>query len=799
MGSCISTTRDSHKQLKEHQLIIHQAKIECNLTVFNDQNVVEEKCHTIEDCTAIKRLTCGLQYYSILDIMKNTQHQDMLKDFFSNIYKNMFNDLIHLTCNHTEHLYEIKKMLIHKKSFSPCEISRCDFTLRHNESFENDESNVLDQTINLYKETMDSLHFYVFHLYDCGLRTVAAEISKDLQQNTKAVAFKENDEYFDVLFSKIIKNVEQKKPITNCFHRFVGNKKFNINPNFTDKENILKYSQKKSNYTYLDELMKYLRIKCISANEINKFENMIHFEEYDSEAIVDDLDDNDEASNIQFYVNHPCVDQLKKVILNNKRNASAFSIGFRFYYWVFYKSRINSPDEEHTANNQHHHSGYDISDLYIEKKYESFKEEILHYKFLHMANLNKVVAKVTQYENTDIFKKTTAAPELNYSKLHYGINEGSTLGVDHLISLILYTDFSELSADFSSTFRKLIPFESLSSVKVRNREYYWMSRLLREAVEVFGQCGSSEKKVHNGGLIGPFYSGISMTMTVPEFNIRLCSPTSTSAQIEIAIRFTGENGMIMQFNNNVPSSKYLRGFNCSWVSRYKEEDERLHFGGLFRIKIESIRLCQTNENFCKFIIPLFYFDAMLTGGNMRDLKINSAQCNVILSLIKWKLTQQTDKKFNKYVYDTFECFCRNKKKISLKFDELVSADQEIVNLIMHNIEAGYDQKGEFEQTNLFRKQLFDIFPNLQTVVLQTSCGPYEFYSFSLFGLLKLIHSTQFKQIIIKARYTENWITSLWSSSASIIQEKYNQHDVHIWIKHVSFQYGEEDWLMVDVI
>eukprot|EP01084_Bolivina_argentea_P091116 164061_1 len=84
---------------------------------------------------------------------------------------------------------------------------------------------------------------------------------------------------------------------------------------------------------------------------------------------------------------------------------------------------------------------------------------------------------------------------------------------------------------------------------------------------------------------GPFYTGMSFIMVVPEFNIRLCSPTSTSKHIEVTTRFSGEKGIIITFNNNGANypARYLRFLDCSWVSKFKEEDERLIFGGGYTI------------------------------------------------------------------------------------------------------------------------------------------------------------------------------------------------------------------------
>ena len=73
------------------------------------------------------------------------------------------------------------------------------------------------------------------------------------------------------------------------------------------------------------------------------------------------------------------------------------------------------------------------------------------------------------------------------------------------------------------------------------------------------------------GLKGPFFTGLSFVMNIPQFGINLNSPTSTSVHIEVATKFGGDDGMIIQLDIG---DMWLRGFDCSWLSQYKEEDER---------------------------------------------------------------------------------------------------------------------------------------------------------------------------------------------------------------------------------
>ncbi len=225
--------------------------------------------------------------------------------------------------------------------------------------------------------------------------------------------------------------------------------------------------------------------------------------------------------------------------------------------------------------NKNDHSGHDVSDLYVVRKYGSFKSEIANYKFIDFKQqyLNEVVVKAMAYINTEIVRKMTAQSKMCPD---YDIPENTALSLDNLISVILYTDYSDLCSDFSGTFRKKEPFETLKSIKRRNSSYYWMSRTLRETVEIYGRCSYGHtvngKRVY---LKGSFYCGMSVVLDMPSFNLRLCSPTSTSMQIEVAIKFSGDCGCILQLNNpEVAQCGYLRGFNCSFISKYKEEDER---------------------------------------------------------------------------------------------------------------------------------------------------------------------------------------------------------------------------------
>ena len=237
------------------------------------------------------------------------------------------------------------------------------------------------------------------------------------------------------------------------------------------------------------------------------------------------------------------------------------------------------PEHEVNVNqrgNYDAHSGYECCELFIDRKYDSFKKEMMNYNyaFSDIKQVHFVIDTANAYlQDSDTVKAIQAkGNETSTGRIppYYEIAEGSPLKSEHLTSILCYTDYTDHSTSFSNSFRKTNPFENLESIKRRNSQYFWMAKYLREAVEIYGGCSYDAKKLR-----GPFFTGISTVIDMPYFHIRLCAPTSTSRQIEVSMKFSGEGGMILQLNNPVQNHRcmYLRGFDVCAISRYREEDE----------------------------------------------------------------------------------------------------------------------------------------------------------------------------------------------------------------------------------
>ena len=178
---------------------------------------------------------------------------------------------------------------------------------------------------------------------------------------------------------------------------------------------------------------------------------------------------------------------------------------------------------------------------------------------------------IVKYQETlnkaDQFIQTAVAKSLKYYMNNKPISRS------HLISIILYCDYSSLCSSFSGSFRKLFPFETLKAIKKRNKKYAIWSKTLKETMIVHIYTHRYKKGLLSR-LFGPFYCGMSVVLNMSQFQMYLLSPTSTSVQFSVATKFSGTRGMILEMNNDKGGSIDLRGMDCSWISRFREEDER---------------------------------------------------------------------------------------------------------------------------------------------------------------------------------------------------------------------------------
>eukprot|EP01084_Bolivina_argentea_P058358 106591_1 len=262
----------------------------------------------------------------------------------------------------------------------------------------------------------------------------------------------------------------------------------------------------------------------------------------------------------------------------------------------------------------------------------------------------------------------------------------------HILAVMIYCNYDSLQYEFSSTYRPITPDETIEHIKKRHSSFYWLGQHLKEAVSFGTSVLESDS----------FFHGINQELTFPQVlksNIRIYSPLSTSLSYCVAVNFSMNSGLIVEFGGvaNVPRvGKY---FPCSWLSDYPNEQECLfiqskHSG----LKFVNITSAKRGKDFDVIINALKLIDYMLSGNGMNKcieleplaIKILEHQLSVHVS------TYPKINSMHYYAQTLINSYCKSKSEI-----KITSTEQTIYQL-------------------LFTQNLHFIFPNLKTFVIAES-------------------------------------------------------------------------------
>merc|ERR1712173_30199 len=108
---------------------------------------------------------------------------------------------------------------------------------------------------------------------------------------------------------------------------------------------------------------------------------------------------------------------------------------------------------------------------------------------------------------------------------------------------------------------------------------------------------------------------------------------------------------------------------------FAEEDEVLFCGGFYPIKVMNLRLIKTKENFKKFVAAIFYFDLLLNGARLHEIKTKKNYYFILTNLIERKLDLPP------FISNCFESFKQTKKHIAFNmYESNRRVDKKITNL-----------------------------------------------------------------------------------------------------------------------
>eukprot|EP01084_Bolivina_argentea_P263105 445202_1 len=740
----------------------------------------------VKNCTCLTRVSEAMKYYDIYcgnTTQQNNSIQNNFLQFCDEVYSNMLEDYIHIIKIHNMDVHKIAYELTTHYGFTNCVAKKCAKISRHyrREAPMNTGDLKQDDRLGFYYNLYDQLHYFIFHLYDIGLRINQKELSNIIDQKTVVDPQNNSDvSCIDGIFKQKLQLIRSRRKQHGMhLERFNDeNNKFNINikdfnDNLTVSQTQESVFETKETTTFTEELYKHLEHNTVVSKEkLKVLMQFVEDNEYDTDAIQFDLSGFQtkeyltgaaQISNIfKHGVHVTSILSMKRFIRNVKLSEASFSTGFVFFYWDYFIDKTEKQIGDWL-------NGHSAADLYVSPIYDSLKQEILASGFIGITEwMKKVVNKAANYCKASKCRKLKCTTGY-YSENNHNIKYKTPISISHVQAIILYCDWSQLCTDFSSTFRKNNYFEPLESLKLRHSRYYWFSKFLVEAVNDFGTNGQYAPQI---GETGPFYCGMSWVMNIPSFAIYLKGPCSTSKDVEIAINFAKRDGIIIQLQNDqFNEGAEQRFFDCSWISTYAEENERIFISGGHRLRIESITIIETAENFGTFFHSLYIFDSMISAVDVGAIAISSSDTSILETAIKKRL-DKTSYYSNEYIDNVFDSFLSKKTQIKINIHYLSAYFKELSHLIVHDVEnktTGYNANEKL--MNVLNVETLSIFPNLNQVIIETTSynydtSTYNEYKCNLLVLLSSIQSSRstIMYIIKGSGYPTTWLEEIFSSS-----------------------------------
>ena len=446
--------------------------------------------------------------------------------------------------------------------------------------------------------------------------------------------------------------------------------------------------------TWTDDLLRILLRYGIPSITIEAMIKFFIDEDYETDSIEADVKNGDDkTSNIIVLAGG--IESLRKIcdifLLEKQLDGRVYSAGWKYYYWSYYQHNTNEYEvmyrEQNGKTALDGNAGYRLMDWFIHVKYASFKEEALNNESspFGLSEYSDTYALAKEkWQNILHLKRFTARKRKgNFFEKFYGIKPGTLITVDHVLSILLYTNYTKHSYLFSSTYRKNNLYESDRSLKTRHSEYYWWGKNLRESVEIYG-----EPMVHRKD-IPTFYHGISDSLLFNSTTIRLFGPVSTTAGLffssfyisrdifgSVASDFIvawsvfGSTGVVLDIQNRNSGAKL---FNMNFFSSFTGEDEKLFLAERNRLTFCNIHNIPLKKHYQDMIKIITMTDRIMSGivldGMGTPMKRDAKSLMKLMNgeIEKEYRSSPYKSQYNvpKYICDTFHQFVKNKTHIQI--------------------------------------------------------------------------------------------------------------------------------------
>eukprot|EP01084_Bolivina_argentea_P091441 164611_1 len=387
--------------------------------------------------------------------------------------------------------------------------------------------------------------------------------------------------------------------------------------------------------------------------------------------------------------------------------------------WQKYNQLFLQSTDNFWSNNEHIYCigyefkyGYDEEFIYnssncidVSKKYSSLKTELT----------KNEISKISLSQFTTELKKATIYYASYYCRKTF---DQRMFNLGHLLSLMVYCNYTELQYKFSKTYRDGYDNNTYYDFYLLHNHFYNLGENIKICVQNFGTC------IKNG-VVQSFYHGIDKHLLFPKYigGIVIHSPLSTSSSLAVASNFTNNNsGLIVQFSGDL-----CNYFSVSWLSDFTNESEYLFIQNKHGLLIKNIIEVGNGTEYGSIINALETLDRIMSCQYNQDVEENTKQ--FILFIIRHKLLLYDKDKYlvlNEYSKQIIDTYFRNKRTVDLDYVQMVEFSF-LSNFLFHmEMATQFDNFDDFQENDMFTFVRIDsfiiLFPNIETITIRRKPG-----------------------------------------------------------------------------
>ena len=331
----------------------------------------------------------------------------------------------------------------------------------------------------------------------------------------------------------------------------------------------------------------------------------------------------------------------------------------------------NDPNNKYYANvtylyEEQNKMNEDEEYLFVAKKYASLKEEMLSNEVYRTSNEQwlDLTEKASDFMRCKEMKNMRASKPAdmvpNDCEL---VVDNEPIGIEHIISVLLYCNFNELSYHLRSTFYRVFDDEDNKSLAQRHSEFANWSHMLRNTVICFGESvGNNE-----------FYHSVDTQVMFGDFEFSFNGPLSTSSEYMLSYLYPNSKGLTLKLSDDCKQSG-LKYFACDWISDFMQESECLLFGSHINrsISIANITNSLYSHDYSLYIDAINVIQKMVEGRPLTE-RISEGVKSIINELIAFLKKEKEEKHQIKKNENAIE-------EIMIDDDHVLELDNELTSI-----------------------------------------------------------------------------------------------------------------------